>query len=599
MRRLPPSLTRYPVFRPRTLARRDTVKDDAMAGLVLGVESVPDGLASGLLAGVNPVWGLYAYLYGMVGGALFTSTTFMTVQATGAMSIIVADVDLAGRPDPGRTIFTLSIVTGIVMIAAGLLRLGSFLRFVSNSVMTGFITAVGVNIVLGQLGDFTGYAADGGGRLARALNTLLNFWKIDLPTLVVGIVTIVLIVVLMRTRVGALGFVVAVVVGSAVAALFEAVGWDVQIIGDIVDVPRALPFITAPVLRDVPDLIIPAASLAFVGLVQGAGVSAGFPNEDGSPSDTSQDFIGQGAGNILSGLFQGIPVGGSMSASSLAVSAGARSRAAVLVGGAVMAAIILLLADVVSYVAMPSLAGLLIVIGVSTVKPARVMSVARTGTVPLTVMSITLVLTMVVPLQYSVLVGVGISVILFVAGQSSRLVTKRLFIHPDGRVELTEPPPEIPAGEVIVLQPYGSIFFATAHALRDQLPTVTPDSRNAVVILRIRGSDDAGSTIMTVLGEYAASLREVDSRLAVVTDSDRVERQLVLTGTVDLIGPERLYRSTAFLGETTRRAFDDARRWIELRGHGPVTEADRQAVEGEAGEQGEDDDGTTDRATSV
>ena len=82
-----------------------------MAGLVLGVESIPDGLASGLLAGVNPVAGLYGYLYGMIGGALFTSTAFMTVQATGAMSIIVADVDLASRDDPARSLFTLTILS--------------------------------------------------------------------------------------------------------------------------------------------------------------------------------------------------------------------------------------------------------------------------------------------------------------------------------------------------------------------------------------------------------------------------------------------------------------------------------------------------------
>lgn len=67
---------------------------------MLGVESVPDGLASGLLAGVNPVAGLYGYLFGMVGGALVTSTAFMAVQATGAMSIIVADVGLGDRDDP-------------------------------------------------------------------------------------------------------------------------------------------------------------------------------------------------------------------------------------------------------------------------------------------------------------------------------------------------------------------------------------------------------------------------------------------------------------------------------------------------------------------
>jgi SulP family sulfate permease len=97
-----------------------------MAGLVLGVETVPDGLASGLLAGVNPVYGLYACLFGMVGGALFTSTASMAIQATGAMAIIVGDIDLGASDDPARSLFTLSIVTGVVMLIAGLLRLGSY-----------------------------------------------------------------------------------------------------------------------------------------------------------------------------------------------------------------------------------------------------------------------------------------------------------------------------------------------------------------------------------------------------------------------------------------------------------------------------------------
>ena len=81
---------KFPILKPRSLFRRKTVKDDALAGLVLGVESIPDGLASGLLAGVNPVAGVYGYLYGMIGGALFTSTAFITVQATGAFPRRVA-----------------------------------------------------------------------------------------------------------------------------------------------------------------------------------------------------------------------------------------------------------------------------------------------------------------------------------------------------------------------------------------------------------------------------------------------------------------------------------------------------------------------------
>jgi SulP family sulfate permease len=563
LHRVRAALRAYPLFRPRSLARRSTVREDATAGVVLGVESVPDGLASGLLAGVNPLFGLHAYLYGMVGGALFTSTAFMAVQATGAMSIIVADIDLGSGDDPARTLFTLSIVTGIVMIVAGVLRLGSLLRFVSNSVMTGFITAVGVNIVLGQIGDLTGYAAEANGRIGRAVETLLHPGRIDGPTVVVGLVTIALIVALQRTRVGSLALVVAVAAGSALAAVFAALDRDVAVVSDIADVPRSLPFITAPVLADMPSLLVPAASLAFVGLVQGAAVSAGFPNADGRPTDESQDFVGQGAGNVVAGLFQGMPVGGSMSASAIVTSAGARTRASLLIAAVTMALIVLLLADLVGYIAMPSLAGLLMVVGVGTIKPSRVMSVARTGLVPMTVMVVTLVLTMVIPLQYSVLVGVGISVLMFVVGQSSRLVTKRLVAHPDGAWEQVEPPASVGLDEVIVIQPYGSLSFVTAQALAGQLPDPTDESRNSVVILRIRGADEIGSTMLDVLRRYAGALHDAECRLMVVTDSDRVERQLRLTGVAELIGDDGIYRSTAFLGQATQRAHDDAIAWID------------------------------------
>ena len=556
-------LVRFPVLTPRSLFRRDTARQDGMAGLVLGVESVPDGLAAGLLAGVNPVAGLYSYLYGLAAGALFTSTTFMAIQGTGAMAIIVADVDLASMDDPVRALVTLSILTGVVMIVAGLLRLGSFLRFVSNSVMTGFITAVGVNIVLGQLDDFTGYEADGANRVLRAFDLLFNFWKIDVPTIVVGATTIALIVALQRTRLGPLGLVVGVFAGSALGSLLRFYGADIVQVRDIAEVPRSLPLPMLPALRDVAALILPAVSLAFVGLIQGAGVSAGFPNDDGSPQDESQDFVGQGAGNIVAGLFQGMPVGGSMSASSLMATGGARTRAAAFYAAGVMAVVIVLFGGVIELVAMPSLAGLLIVIGVATIKPARVMSVAKTGVVPLTVMSITFGLTLVVPLQYAVLVGVGISAILFVIQQSTRLVTKRLVFHDDGRVEEREPPVAVPPDEVIVLQPYGALFFATAATLAEQMPTVTPESVNSAVILRVRGADEVGATLLQVLGTYAGELREAGSKLVLVTDNERVIRQLRVTGALDVIGPDNVYRSSAFIGETTRRAYSDARSWVE------------------------------------
>jgi SulP family sulfate permease len=235
--------------------RRKTLREDAVAGLVLGVESVPDGLAAGLLAGVSPLSGLYAYLFGTVAGSLFTSSVFMAVQATGAMAIIIADVPAVhAGGDQARALFTLSVLTGVVMLAAGLFRLGSLLRFVSNAVMVGFISAVGVNIVLGQLANLTDYKAAGANRVVRAAGTLIHPGDLHLQSLAVGLVTIGLILLLERTRLGALGLVVAVIITSAGTA---ALGWHtVATVSDLSAIPRSLPLPQAPSLRLVPSLLI-------------------------------------------------------------------------------------------------------------------------------------------------------------------------------------------------------------------------------------------------------------------------------------------------------------------------------------------------------
>ncbi|BDZ54965.1 sodium-independent anion transporter [Agromyces marinus] len=550
----------------RRLFRRETLGKDAVAGVVLGVESVPDGLASGLLAGVNPIAGLYGYLFGMLGAAFFTSSSFMAVQATGAMALVVADTDLSARPDPDRALFTLAVLTGVVMIVAGVLKGGRLLRFVPTSVMTGFVTAVGVNIVLGQLSNLTGYESDAANRVTRAFDLIVNIWRIDLPTTLVGVVTLALIVWLTRTRLASFGLVVAVLVGSVLAWASTAwLGWPVAVVSDIADVPNGLPLPVLPSLDDVAYLAIPAISLAFVGLIQGAAVSSGIPNLDGRPADASRDFIGQGVGNVVAGLFRGMPVGGSMSASALIAAAGARTRLALVFASGVMAAVILFASGVVAYVAMPSLAALLIVVGIGAIKPAKILSVMKTGVLQTTVMAVTFALTLVVPLQFAVLVGVGMGIILYVVQQSNQVRVRRAIVMPDGRVKETDPGPTVPAGEVMVLQPYGSLFFASAPVFESRLPVVEDTSRGTVVIIRLRGIDELGISLVEVLRRYAADLDALGSQLRLVVSSERIVSQLRSGGVTAIIGESSVYRGTEWLGETLRQAHDDALEWVEER----------------------------------
>ena len=197
---------------------------DAAAGLLLGLANVPGGLAMGVLAGVSPVSGLYGYLFGTVAGALATSSVLMSVQATAALAVLVSDVPgVDGSPAGLASLVTLTVLTGLIMLVLGLAKTGSVVRFVPHSVVTGFINAVAVTIVLSQVAELTGYRSAESHRVLRVVDTAANVDLVDLTTVVVALVTIALIVLLGRTRLGGFGMVVAIV---AVSAVVELAGLD-------------------------------------------------------------------------------------------------------------------------------------------------------------------------------------------------------------------------------------------------------------------------------------------------------------------------------------------------------------------------------------
>lgn len=252
-----------------------------------------------------------------------------------------------------------------------------------------------------------------------------------------------------------------------------------------------------------------------------------------------------------------------MSASSLVKAAGARSKLALIIASGVMAVAVLIFSGAVGYIAMPALAGLLMLVGYRTIKPQNIKAVWRTGATQATVMTVTFVLTMIIPLQNAVLVGVGISVILFVIRQSNRMVLKRWLIDPEtDSMREVDPPDDIGIDEVIVLQLYGSVFFATAPVFEEELPHVTTSTRNSVVIIRLRGKTDLGVTFLEVLSRYAEALRRVESKLMILYDDRKVRDQLEATGAAAAIGAENIYESDEWLGATVKRAHKAASDWV-------------------------------------
>jgi len=545
----------------RPFFNRETIGEDLSAGLVLGIQSIPDGMANGLLALVNPIYGLYGYMTGVFTGALFSSSVFMSIQATSAMALIVASVPQVRQgAEPNTALFTLAILTGLFMLAAGLLKLGSLVRFVPNAVMTGFVNAVAFLIVLGQLDDFTGYTSVGANRIVRTLDLLQNFDQVHVPTLMIGLLTIILILTLEKTSLKALGMVVAMIFASLVVPLLGAEA--VVLVRDIANIPNALPRPVLPAIGLLPSLIVPAVALAVVGLVQGASISQSVPNPDGDYPNASGDFVGQGVASVVSGLLQGMPVAGSMSATALLTSAGARSRLANLTTGITMALAILLFGRWVGLIAMPVLAGLLIVVGFRTLKLEQVRMVAKTGWVQLVVMLLTFVVAMFVPLQYAVLIGVGLAALLFVFRQSNKITVKAWDLRTGLYPVESAPPTDVPARQVTVLVPYGSLFFAAAPLFNEQLPQVTTTARQAVVIIVLRGKREVGSTFLKVIDRYAERLRQQKSKLMLAGVDPYVQEQIERTGIMRQIGRENVFLVDERVGQSLQAAMDAAAAWI-------------------------------------
>ncbi len=544
---------------------------DLIAGLTFAVVNVPQAMAHALLAAVsNPVFGIYTLMVAVPIGAIFTSSVFMNVSTTSALSVATAS-GLAGVPADQKTqaLVAMVLIMGVIQLLAGLFKLGFLVRFVSNSVMTGFLNGVAVLIILGQLGDLTGFDSAYSNRVAQSLDLLLHLDQINVQATIIGVLTLALIVLLLATRLQKFAFIIAI---AASTVLLTVLVWptlgasdawqSVQTVADVASIPRSLPRLILPDPSLILTMLLPAFSVALIGLIQGAGVSQGYPNPNGKYPDISRDFLGQGIANMATSFVGGIPAGGSISGTALIMGAGAKSRWTNIFAGVCVAIVVLVAAPLVELVPMPALAALLIVAGVQGLRIQPAITVWNTGRVGAAVMIMTFVATLFIPLQYAVLLGVALSILLHVFRQSNKVVITEIVPVPGGLPEERPAPRELPSHEVTMLMVYGSLFFAGAKNMEEMLPTVDRTT-HAVVAIGLRGKTEIGSTFLTVLQRYADALHARDSRLMLVGVDPAVRDQLAKTGVLQLIGEENVFLATPQLGGAMNQAVAVAQAWLE------------------------------------
>jgi SulP family sulfate permease len=539
--------------------QKRSVGRDIGSGVTTAIANVPDAMANAVLAGLNPVTGLYALLTGTPSAALTTSSQFLTVAVTAAMALAVGDALKPFASDGDQlaaALVTLTVLTGVVMIVLGALRAGSLMRFVSNAVMRGFLTGVALTIILGQIPKFLGASSAYDNKLAAAVDITLAPSRYDWTTVFIGLFTMALVLALEYTPAKRFSMVIALVLATAGTALLEL---ETVLVADVSPIPQGFP---TPVLPDIGlifGLIVPAFSVALIGLIQGAGVSKSTPNSDGSYPSLSRDFIGQGVGNAVSGLFRGMPVGGSVSSTALNIQGGATSRWSNFVVGPTIGVILVALFWAVELIPMTSLAALLIIVGFRAIDREAIITVWLTGLEPRVIMAITFVAVLLMPIQYAVLLGVALSIVTHIYSSSLDVRVAELTRLDDGRIAEATPAEKLPPRAVTVLQIYGSVFYAGAQVAEGMLPDPS-GARGAIVIMRLRGRADVGSTFLDVVERYRMRLEDEGGTLMLAGVGPALYEQLERTGHLVHIGDHNVFKATRIVTDSTDRAVEEAER---------------------------------------
>ena len=484
---------------------------DLVAGFTTGLFSIPEGMAYAKLMGVNPVYGLYSSMVAPIVASLTTGTILMVSTLTSAIAICTgsviqqAGIDVVSHPS---ALFTITFLVGAIMFLMGLLRLGSIVNYVSNAVMTGFVTGASFLILVGELGDLTGYGPSGANKLLKMIDHLTHVTQWDPATTAVGFGTIIAMVVLKKIpATEKAAAVITLILGTAVVNLLHPP--SVELVSKIAKIPNGLPSVILPDPTMMPKLALGALSVALVALTQGAGIGTAVPNPDGSRASQSRDFMGQGLGNIAGSFFQSLGSGGSLSRTGISVGAGAKSRLAGVFSGLWLILIVVLMGSMAEAVPLSVIAGILAVVAVELMM-ARIpdaVLIWKTSKGSAATGLLTFGAALFIPLQYTIFLGAGLSMILYIYASSRHVRLLQVERTADGRWQESDPPETIASNQVTVLRFDNLSFFAEVPLLDSLLPRKEEACR-AVVVLTLRYIETLPSTTLKWLANYNRELKD-------------------------------------------------------------------------------------------
>jgi SulP family sulfate permease len=343
------------------------VRGDFFGGVAAGIVALPLALAFGVASGLGPAAGLYGAIATGVVAAVFGGTPVQISGPTGPMTLVVAGIVATNTLPSGAVnlpeIVAIVVLAGLLQIALGLFRIGAYIRYVPYPVISGFMSGIGVIIILQQLFPMLGAEPPSSDPLSILRQLHLLVGNIKWGAVALSALTVAIVFILPRFTKAVPASLVALVALTALALLLP---FQVSVIGEI---PSGLPSLVmpSPDFQRLPLLVAAGIQLAFLGAIDSLLTALVADNLTGTQHNSNRELVGQGLGNIAAGLIGGIPGAGATMRTVINVKAGGRSRLSGVIHGLFLAGVLLGLSGLVQHVPNAVLAGLLVTVGIGII----------------------------------------------------------------------------------------------------------------------------------------------------------------------------------------------------------------------------------------
>ena len=542
---------------------RRWLRGDVAAGIAVTALIVPKDLGYAGIAGVPLENGLYAAAAGALIYGIFCTSRQISTGPSSSLAAVAGGAVLAtgvGGDQAAQLVAAITLLTGILFLLLAVFKLGWIAQFLSKAVVVGFLAGAAIDVTVGELPKLTGTSGDGDNVWREFGSWVRGLGEIHWVTLLVGAVALAVILLVRFLAPAIPGALVLVVGGLLASALFDLGAHGVALVGDV---PRGLPAPDLPGLDLVRDNLsvigIAAAALLLIGFSQTAGDARSFATRHRYRIDVDQESVAQGMANVGAGVFQGMPVSTSLSASSLNESAGARTPVASLITGGLVLATLIVLAPLFSDLPKAVLAAIIIdavVFGMIDIPELR--RLYRVTRVDFWIAIAAIVAVLSAGVMAGVLIGVMLSLawLIYVATQPPIPLLGR---EPGTQVfrDLSEHPADETFEDIAVLRFDGGLFFATAEALENRVRSVVDgEAPVRTVVLDLEGVnfvDSQGSAKLAEIHEFLA-VEGIELRLA------RLKPQILAVlradGVLDQIGVDHVHGNVERAVQAERTALE-------------------------------------------